>query len=82
MSIATTLGKSKLVAVAKYWASYSGSRVGHADLHLHGGISIDLDYPIHRYFLWSKHLELQLGAGTPQLAALGALLADEPVGAI
>lgn len=52
-------------AVAKYWASYSGSRVGHADLHLHGGISIDLDYPIHRYFLWSKQLELQLGAGTP-----------------
>ena len=72
----------KLIAVAKYWASYSGSRVGHADLHLHGGISIDLDYPIHRYFLWSKHLELQLGAGTPQLANLGALLAEEPVGAI
>lgn len=72
----------KLVSVAKYWASYSGSRVGHADLHLHGGISIDLDYPIHRYFLWSKHLELQLGAGTPQLARLGAILAEEPVGAI
>jgi len=72
----------KLIAVAKYWASYSGSRVGHADLHLHGGISIDLDYPIHRYFLWSKHLELQLGAGTAQLARLGSLLATEPVGAI
>ena len=72
----------KLIAVAKYWASYSGSRVGHADLHLHGGISIDLDYPIHRYFLWSKQLELQLGAGTQQLARLGAVLADEPVGAI
>ena len=25
-----------LVAVAKYWASYGGSRVGHAGLHLHG----------------------------------------------
>lgn len=72
----------KLIAVAKYWASYSGSRVGHADLHLHGGISIDLDYPIHRYFLWSKQIELQLGAGTPQLARLGAVLADEPVGAV
>jgi len=68
----------KLVAVAKYWASYSGSRVGHAGLHLHGGISIDLDYPMHRYFLWSKHLELQLGAGTAQLAQLGTLLAAEP----
>jgi acyl-CoA dehydrogenase len=69
----------KEVAVAKYWASYSGSRVGHADLHLHGGISIDLDYPIHRYFLWSKHLEFQLGAAGPQLARLGASLAADPV---
>ena len=71
----------KLIAVAKYWASYSGSRIGHADLHLHGGICIDLDYAIHRYFLWSKHLELQLGAGTPQLARLGKMLALEPVAA-
>jgi len=71
----------KLIAVAKYWASISGSRVGHAGLHLHGGISIDLDYSIHRYFLWSKQLEFQLGAAAPQLAALGARLAVEPVGA-
>ena len=68
-----------LVAVAKYWASYGGSRVGHADLHLHGGISIDLDYPIHRYFLWAKHLEFQLGAATEQLSVIGRRLADQPV---
>lgn len=67
------------VTVAKYWASYGGSRVGHAGLHVHGGISIDLDYPIHRYFLWSKHLELRLGAGTAQLDRLGDLLAEAPV---
>jgi alkylation response protein AidB-like acyl-CoA dehydrogenase len=67
------------VAVAKYWASYSGSRVGHAVLHLHGGISIDLDYPAHRYFLWAKQLEFQLGAAGPQLARLGQSLADAPV---
>jgi alkylation response protein AidB-like acyl-CoA dehydrogenase len=67
------------VAVAKYWASYGGSRVGHADLHLHGGISIDLDYPIHRYFLWAKHLEFQLGAATEQLSVIGRRLADQPV---
>ncbi len=71
----------KIVAVAKYWASHAGSRIGHADLHLHGGISIDLDYAIHRYFLWSKQLEYQLGAATPQLARLGSFLADEPVSA-
>ena len=49
------------VAVAKYWAADGGSRVAHAALHIHGGISIDLDYPIHRYFGWFKHIELQLG---------------------
>ncbi|MGH7859800.1 MAG: acyl-CoA dehydrogenase family protein, partial [Candidatus Binatia bacterium] len=36
----------KEVAVAKYWAAEGGSRIGHAALHIHGGISIDVDYPI------------------------------------
>jgi len=80
---ASTLGQGapadSQVAVAKYWASYSGSRVGHAVLHLHGGISIDLDYPAHRYFLWAKQIEFQLGAAGPQLARLGGFLADDPV---
>ncbi len=67
------------VPVAKYWASYGGSRVGHAGLHVHGGISIDLDYPIHRHFLWAKQLEFTLGSGTEQLAGLGRRLATEPV---
>ncbi|MBI2705608.1 MAG: acyl-CoA/acyl-ACP dehydrogenase [Actinobacteria bacterium] len=84
LQAATQLAEGKTVdaeiAVAKYWASYGGSRVGHADLHLHGGISIDLDYPIHRYFLWAKHLENTLGAATPQLATIGAILAATPVG--
>ena len=66
------------VAVAKYWASYGGSRVGHAGLHVHGGISIDVDYPIHRYFLWSKQIEFTLGGGNQHLAAIGRRLADQP----
>jgi alkylation response protein AidB-like acyl-CoA dehydrogenase len=67
------------VAVAKFWASQAGSRVGHTGLHVHGGISIDLDYPIHRHFLWSKQLEFTLGSGNAHLARLGAHLADTPV---
>jgi alkylation response protein AidB-like acyl-CoA dehydrogenase len=66
------------VATAKFWASDGGSRVGHAALHVHGGISIDLDYPIHRYFLWAKGIEFTLGSGTPQLAKIGRVLAAEP----
>jgi acyl-CoA dehydrogenase len=63
------------VATAKYWASEGGSRVAHACLHVHGGISIDLDYPIHRYFLWIKQCEFTLGAATPSLRDLGRLIA-------
>jgi 3-oxocholest-4-en-26-oyl-CoA dehydrogenase beta subunit len=66
---------SMAVATAKFWASDGGNRVGHAALHVHGGISIDLDYPIHRYFLWLKQNEFTLGAATPQLVDLGALIA-------
>jgi alkylation response protein AidB-like acyl-CoA dehydrogenase len=66
------------VATAKFWASDGGNRIAHAALHVHGGISIDLDYPIHRYFLWLKQAEFTLGAATPQLTRLGRILADEP----
>jgi alkylation response protein AidB-like acyl-CoA dehydrogenase len=69
---------AKEVATAKYWAAEGGHRIGHTALHIHGGISIDVDYPIHRYFLWLKQIEYTLGAATPQLARLGALLAAEP----
>jgi alkylation response protein AidB-like acyl-CoA dehydrogenase len=66
------------VAVAKFWAADGGQRVVHAAQHLHGGIGVDRDYPLHRYFLWAKELELTLGGATPQLLKLGEILATEP----
>jgi len=57
--------------VAKFWAAEAGSRVVNATQHLHGGIGADVDYPVHRYFLWSKTLELALGSAMQQLAELG-----------
>lgn len=74
--LAEELPSDREVATAKYWAAEGGSRIGHAALHIHGGISIDVDYPIHRYFLWLKQIEFTLGAATPQLARLGELLAE------
>ena len=61
---------------AKYWAADAGSRIATATQHLHGGMGVDLDYPIHRYFLWSKSLELALGAATPTLLKLGREMAQ------
>ncbi|MFQ5665608.1 MAG: acyl-CoA dehydrogenase family protein [Candidatus Binatia bacterium] len=76
--LAEEMPSAKEVATAKYWAAEGGSRIGHAALHIHGGISIDVDYPIHRYFLWLKQIEYTLGAATPQLVHLGELIAAEP----
>jgi alkylation response protein AidB-like acyl-CoA dehydrogenase len=64
------------VAVAKYFAAEAGQRVARAAQHLHGGMGVDRDYALHRYYLWAKHLELTLGSGTRQLTRLGQLLAS------
>ena len=67
------------VAVAKFWVGDGGMRALHACQHLHGGLGVDLDYPLHRYFLWGKQLEHTLGTPTRQLLTLGAQLAANPV---
>jgi alkylation response protein AidB-like acyl-CoA dehydrogenase len=77
--LAEGLPADKEVAVAKFWAADGGQRVVHAAVHLHGGVGVDRDYPLHRYFLMTKHFELTLGGATDQLLQLGAILAAEPV---
>jgi len=67
------------VEVAKFWASDGGHRVVHAAVHLHGGMGIAVDYPLHRYFNAAKKVEFTLGAATEQLLRLGRVLAAEPV---
>ena len=67
------------VAVAKFWVGDGGMRALHACQHLHGGLGVDLDYPVHRYFVWGKQLEHELGTPTRQLLSLGAQLAATPV---
>jgi alkylation response protein AidB-like acyl-CoA dehydrogenase len=73
------LPASTEVAVAKFWAADGGQRVVHAAQHLHGGMGVDKDYPLHRYFLWAKWIELSLGGATRQLLTIGRTLAEEPV---
>ena len=58
-------------AVAKFWAAEGGTRLANSAQHLHGGIGVDRDYPIHRYFLWSKSLEMTLGGVPQQLQDIG-----------
>ncbi len=70
------LAATEAVAVAHWWASDAGQRVVHATQHLHGGLGADISYPIHRYFLWGKQIELMLQGPSAELARLGAMLAD------
>ncbi|CAB4746109.1 MAG: acyl-CoA dehydrogenase [Actinobacteria bacterium] len=65
------------VEVAKYWAAEGGQRVVHATQHLHGGMGADVDYPVHRAFIWVKQLENVFGGGSQQLAKIGARIAAE-----
>ena len=68
------------VASAKFWACDGGLQVLHAAQHLHGGVGVDRDYPLHRCFLWGKQIELTIGSTMPSLVRLGQLIADTPVG--
>jgi 3-oxocholest-4-en-26-oyl-CoA dehydrogenase beta subunit len=63
------------VEVAKFWAADAGHRVAHAAVHLHGGMGVATDHPLHRYFTWAKQVEFSLGGATAQLLRLGATLA-------
>jgi acyl-CoA dehydrogenase len=65
------------VRVAKWWADNAGLAAVFAAVHLHGGLGVDVDYPLHRYFLWGKQLAVTLGGRGAGLAQLGALLASE-----
>jgi alkylation response protein AidB-like acyl-CoA dehydrogenase len=70
------LAADEAVSIAKFWAADGGQRVAHAAQHLHGGIGVDTDYPLHRYFRWTKQLELTMGGATEHALRLGDLLAD------
>ena len=74
--IAAGLPARREAAIAKYWASEGGFRVVHAAVHVHGGVGVDRDYPLHRHFLLARWAELALGSAETQLATLGRLLAD------
>ncbi len=77
--LAAGLPAAAEVAIAKYWAAEGGQRVVHAASHLHGGVGVDRDYPLHRFFLLTRQIELTLGSASESLRRLGRMLADEPV---
>ena len=80
--VAAGLPAEREVALAKFWVAEAGARVVAASQHLHGGMGVDRDYPVHRFYLFAKQLELDLGGSTAQLRRIGRMLAEMPLEAI
>jgi alkylation response protein AidB-like acyl-CoA dehydrogenase len=60
----------------RFLACETGHRVGHMAQHVHGGIGVDVTFPIHRFLYWSRVLGLALGGAEHNLAKLGDWLAN------
>jgi hypothetical protein len=78
--LAANVPAEEALSVAKFWAADGGQRVAHAAQHLHGGIGVDTAYPLHRYFRWTKQIELTLGGAMVHLVRLGAAIAARTPG--
>lgn len=70
-SIAEGRPVEREAGIAKFWAAEAGARVAASAQQVHGGMGIDVTYPLSRYFLWAKQIELALGSASQQLARLG-----------
>ena len=73
--LSEALPATEHVRVAKFWAAEGGQSAAFACQHLHGGIGIDTDYPLHRYFRWAIQIEHELGSAKHQLEQLGRSIA-------
>ncbi|MFC4906039.1 acyl-CoA dehydrogenase family protein [Actinomadura gamaensis] len=69
----------EVLAIAAYNASGPVVKALYTCQHLHGGIGLDVTYPLHRYFAWAKQVGHLLGGAEDQLDTLGALVAAQEV---
>lgn len=49
------------LAVAAYWFTVEGPAALHVCHHLHGGMGVDVTYPLHAYYSWTKDVARALG---------------------
>jgi alkylation response protein AidB-like acyl-CoA dehydrogenase len=59
------------LAVAAYWLCVEGPAAMHICHHLHGGMGVDVTYPLHEYYSWMKDISHALGGTAETLAAVG-----------
>jgi alkylation response protein AidB-like acyl-CoA dehydrogenase len=66
---------AEVLAVAAWAACEGALKAVYTCQHLHGGLGLDVTYPLHRHFAWVKHYAHLLGGAEAQLEAIGALVA-------
>ncbi|MBZ5738811.1 acyl-CoA dehydrogenase [Nocardioides sp. GBK3QG-3] len=60
--IAEGLDVADDLAVAAYWTCHEAPQAMRTCHHLHGGMGVDITYPMHRYFSWVTDISHALGA--------------------
>ncbi|MFT4085760.1 MAG: acyl-CoA dehydrogenase family protein [Gordonia sp. (in: high G+C Gram-positive bacteria)] len=60
------------LGAACYWLAAEGPSTLETLTHLHGGLGVDLSYPLHRYFSITKDLARLVGGADAQLDLLAA----------
>ncbi|WP_031332049.1 acyl-CoA dehydrogenase family protein [Williamsia sp. D3] len=58
------------LALSGYWLAQEIPAAMRTMIHLHGGVGVDLTYPLHRYFSLAKDLARLVGGPTDRLDAL------------
>jgi len=68
--VAEGLAAEDDLAVAAYWLAAEGPAALHTCHHLHGGMGVDVTYPLHGYYGWCKDVVRWLGGEAGTLEAV------------
>ncbi|MCT2138804.1 acyl-CoA dehydrogenase [Dietzia cinnamea] len=68
--------------IGAYWLATEGPRAVQLLHHLHGGVGVDVTYPMFKYSSAVKDLARFVGGAQLHLDALGAAIAADPVGQV
>lgn len=66
--------------IAKIWCGDTAHRVSQASQHCHGGTGVDRDYPLFRYCLQARQIELSNGTSASLTGELGQAIATRYLG--
>jgi len=69
--LATGRDADEDLAVAAYWLAAEVPKPLQVCHHLHGGLGVDITYPLHRYYSHGKDLARLVGGAAARLDALG-----------